>query len=306
LIALLLVGCAPGDQASGASEPIYVREGTFHPGELPVDPAAVTPAVVYAAGVNYVAGQGQGNVEYTGLATADAYSVAVALVGEGTGYWVVPVDGPDVTQNGNLLFDLTVDVGREVPYGLRELTFVAIGGDGEPGPALASTLCVLPDFADRNFAACDAETAPQHTVLSLRWDTNVDLDLVVVTPDGTVVDPKSPSTQSADEAEEEGETSVGVLSRDSNADCAIDGVRLESLVFADAPPAGDYTVYANLHQACGQPSVNFALELHRAVADAEGAWSIDSSVRATGALLGAQTGGGLGTYLTTLALPEAP
>jgi hypothetical protein len=299
---LLLLACAPGDQASGASEPIQVREGSFQVGALPVDDTATTPSVLYAAGVGYVATQGQGNIGYDGLASTDAYSVAVALAGHGTGYWIVPVDGPDVTQDGNLLFDLVVDFGRDVDFGLQTLDFVAIDGQGAPGPRLSSTVCVLPDYADANFAECDPDSPPQDTVLSLRWDTEVDLDLVVVAPNGEVVRGKSPSTASEDDPDG---TVVGELSRDSNANCDIDGMRIESLVFPEAPPEGEYAVYVDLYAACGEPSVNWDLTLYRRVANEDGTWSTATTELAYGALLSSQAdrGAALGTYVTTLTLP---
>jgi hypothetical protein len=295
---LWLLACA-SDLRSGASEPLQVRDGTFQAGVLPEDPDATSPSIFYAASVGYVVTQGQGNVRYSGLASSEAYSVAVAFPGIGSGYWVVPVDAPDPTQDDNLLFDLPVDFTRDVPYGLTELRFAAIDGDGHPGPAYSSQLCVLPDFADNNFAACDPETPPQHTILSLSWDTDVDLDLVVVTPDGTVVDAESPSTANADD-----DASEGVLTRDSNDGCVIDGVRIESLVFADAPPPGDYEVYARLFSACGHPSTFFELAQYARSEAADGTWSVSRADLASGALFAVNADAStLGTHLATVTLP---
>lgn len=300
MLAVLLIACTDAYQ-SGASEPISVRDGSFHPGDLPVDDGAVTPAILYVASVGYVITQGQSNVGYSGLASTDAWSVAVAFPDLGTGYWVVPVDGPDVTQENNLLFNLTVDFTRDVPYGLTSLSFVAMDGEGNPGPRTDAKLCVLPDFADNNYAACTEDVPPQDTILSLSWSTDVDLDLVVVTPAGQVVRPESPSTA----VDDDDESVIGVLTRDSNGQCAIDSIRLESLVFEEAPPEGDYAVYASLFSPCGQPSSYFDLALHQRVDEADGTWSIESTELAAGAVFAAQADGGasLGTYVTTLSLP---
>lgn len=296
-----LLACVSADQSSGASEPVQVRDGTFHPGELPVDDTAASPHVLYVSSVGYVVTQGDANAGYSGLASTDAWSIAVAVPDVGTGYWVVPVDGPDVTQDDNLLFDLTVDFTRDVPYGLQTISFVSLDGEGNPGPRYDATLCVLPDYADKNYAACDPETPPQDTILSLSWNTDVDLDLVVVTPAGKVVRSESASTHVDDE-----DTSVeGVLTRDSNSNCVIDSVRLESLVFEEEPPAGDYEVFASLFSPCGQASVDYALSLFQRVDEDDGTWSVERTDLASGAFLAAQADGGasLGTHVTTLTLP---
>lgn len=299
MIALLLVGCAEYD--SGASEPVVVRDGAFFEGELPEDPSATSPILQYVASTGYIITQGWGSIQYSGLVTEDAYSVAVAMPDVGTGYWVVPVDGVDPTQGGNRLFGLTLDFTRDVPYGLTTVGFTALDGDAHPGPRYDATLCVLPDFSDNNYASCDADTPPQHTILSLRWDTDVDLDLIVVTPTGKVVRPGSPSTL----VDDDDESTPGVLTRDSNNGCDIDGVRLESLVFEDEPPAGEYAFYASLNAACGEPAVNFELTRYTRAGSEEEGWTVDAEPLASGALLGSQADGGasLGTHLATVSLP---
>lgn len=297
----LLMCCTPPPNL-GASEAFRVREGTFFTGELPEDEAATSPLVVYAAGVSYVLTQGQGNIPFSGLASTDAYSVAVAFADSSDGYWVVPVDGPDVTQDSQLLFDLTLDFSRDVVYGPQQLIFVAIDANGKPGPRYETTLCVLPDYADRNFASCDPAVPPQDTVLSLSWDNDADLDLVVVAPNGKLVSPLSPTTFL--ETDPEG-TSVGELSRNSNGNCIRDGFRLESLIFAQEPPPGNYEVYASLRANCGAGAAHFDLSLYRGIPHEEGTFEVAKSQLLSGILLPTQATGGatLGTHLLTLTLP---
>jgi hypothetical protein len=149
---------------------------------------------------------------------------------------------------------------------------------------------------------------PQNAVISLSWDTEVDLDLVVVTPTGKVVGAKAPTT-ATDGAPIPpaviNDPSTGQLSRDSNADCEIDGIRVESLVFPGEPPAGDYRVYASLHSACGEASVNFRLVLYRRVDNGDGTYGVDTEDLATGTLLALHQDGGasLGAYVTTVSFP---
>ena len=311
MIALILAGC--GGVPSGASEAVRVREGTFVEGALPTAKDATTPAIIYAAAKAFIVTQGSGNIGYDGLATPDSWSVAVAFSDVSTGYWVVPVDGPDATQDDNLLFDLTVDFGRDVPYGSSALNFVALDRDDNPGPLYESTLCVLPDYADGNYATCAEEVPPQDTILSLRWDRPVDLDLVVVTPEGKAVTPKTPTTAVDNDGDgkldEEG--SIGVLTRDSNANCRIDNFNLESLVFESEPPAGEYQVYASLNSACGEQYVNFSATLYEFEGSADSAdsgavpWTVTQTELPHGEMVAAQAdaGASLGLRLTTLTLP---
>jgi hypothetical protein len=307
---LLLIGCDPTSYVSGAGEPLRVTDAaaSFHEGRLPVDDARETPAIVYATGVGSLLTLGQGNVPYNGLATTDAFSVGLALDGVGSGHWVVPVDGPDVTQEGQLLFDFALEVTPDVPYGLQSLDFVAIDGRGEGGPRYRTTLCLLPEVAAGSFWACDPAVTPQSAVIWLTWDTEVDLDLVVVTPDGKVVQSKTPSTAIATgpiEATVVADPSTGTLTRDSNADCDIDGIHLESLVFPGEPPPGEYQVFARLHQACGQPAVHWRAEVLRRVEGEGGTQDVETTPVAVGTLLSSQFSrdGALGTFVGTVTLP---
>jgi hypothetical protein len=81
------------------------------------------------------------------------------------------------------------------------------------------------------------------------------------------VDAKHPTTdlETEDHALDPEAPGIGVLDRDSNADCAIDGLRRENLVFSERPLPGRYRVYASLYQACGEPSTRFELSLHNRV-----------------------------------------
>ena len=302
---ILLAACAGAP--AGSSEALQIREGTFMAGDLPSDETASTPTITSAAARSFIATQGQGNLGYSGLASPDSWSVAVWFPGVSTGYWVVPVEGLDLTQDGDRIFGLTVDFGRDVPYGPGELELVALDADGRPGPAYISDICVLPDYADDNYAVCSPDIPPQHTIVSLRWDTPVDLDLVVVTPSGKVVSAKNPTT--AVDADEDGELdedlTTGALSRDSNGTCHIDGFDLESLVFAEEPPAGSYTFYASLFSACDQDYVNFSASLYQRVVADDGGWSMTETVLPHGELLAVQADGGtsFGTFVTSLTLP---
>jgi hypothetical protein len=305
----LLTACEGTDYDSGAGELVQVRDATFKPGALPVDDSAETPLVVYASGKSYVVTQGDGNVGYGGLVTPDAYTIAVAAKDISTGYWVKTLDGPDATQDNDLLLSLKLDFLPEVPKGSQVLQFVAIDGDGHPGPEYDATLCVLTDYAENSLAECSDDITPPNAVVSLSWDTNVDLDLIVIAPNGKVITSETPTTGLAVDGKVDRtvvqDPTTGTLSRDSNADCDIDGIRLESLIFPGDPPEGDYQFYADLHSACGASYVNFSLDEHRRTDADDGTHPVETTALGTGELLADQQDGGaaLGTYLTTVTLP---
>jgi hypothetical protein len=94
---------------------------------------------------------------------------------------------------------------------------------------------------------------------------------------------------------------IGVLDRDSNADCVIDGLRRENLVFTDQPLPGAYRVYASLSRACAEPSTRFSLSLHSQVPGSEpDTFAQVETYRNNGVLLAAQADGGskLGLFVT--------
>jgi len=308
-LAAALVGCAGEGFVSGASEPIQVRDGTFRDGPLPFDDAAEEPLVLNVGGIGSVVTQGNGNIAYTGLATPQAWSVAIGFDGLGTGHWVVPVDGPDVTLDDNQLFDFILDFTPEVPPGFQTIQLAAIGPDNAPGPLYETRVCVVTEAASNTLTACDPEAPPPNAVVSLAWNTNVDLDLLVLTPDGKLVTPKAPTTAWTDggvvPSEDVADPQVGRISRDSNADCRIDGIRVESLVFTDEPPPGEYRFYASLNRTCGEASVSWDLSVTRRVDTGEDTHGITRTALAHGSLLPVHADGGatLGTFITALTLP---
>lgn len=316
LIALLLASltaCTGVPYSIGTDQPIRIREGRFHEGALPGTPlgdggVAVGPTITGIETPNAVLTIGQAGKVLGGRTSTDAYSVAIAFLDLGSGYWVLPVGAPDPTNGGEYSFSATADFGRDIAPGIHTIGFVAFDADGNAGTQSVLSVCVLPDVPD-NYNACDPSMfAPPQAVISLSWSTDVDLDLVVVTPSGKVVSAKRPTTYDADggTVPSSGLTdpTTGILTRDSNGQCVLDGVRRESLVFQGAPPAGTYLVYANLSQSCNQLGTDFRLSVYRSVT-AGSSSSLERTELAGGKLLALQANGGsaLGTYVTAITFP---
>lgn len=271
VLALLLTsGCGGEPTPSALGEPIHVRNGYFKEGALPgtapladgeVPPEGAT-YVTLVESANNVVRPGQAGKGASGRATASAGSVAVRLDDLGTGYWIVPTDVPDPAAAGELTWGMAIDFSREVAPGLHQLRFAAIDDAGGSGPVRPLNICVTSPVPD-NLNACDRTIPPPAAVFSLAWDTDVDLDLVLVAPNGKIVDAKHPTTAAPTDAGVAPDAGDGALDRDSNASCVLDGVRRENVVFQEKPEPGLYLVYASLFSACGLPSTRFTASFYQ-------------------------------------------
>lgn len=314
LALLALASCTGVPSTVGVNEPIRIHEGAYHEGPLPGRPSTDggvldSPRVTSIDTPNAVLTIGQAGKVFLGRTSTDAYAVAIAFLDLGSAHYVVPVGPPDPANGGEFSFTATADFGRDIPPGVHTLGFVAIDATGHAGTQATLSVCVLPDVPD-NYNACDPSTfTPPDTVISLSWSNDVDLDLVVVTPEGKVVSAKHPSTYAVDggtiPSSGLSAPSTGILTRDSNGECALDGVRRESLVFQGAPLPGTYRVYANLFASCEQLSTDYRVSIYRSAADPEGGTELVRTDLATGKLLSIQANGGsaLGTYVTSITFP---
>lgn len=294
---LLTVAACNGVSADlGLDEPLRVPGARFVEAPLPGEPPEgepIAPAVTLVETPNAVVRLGQAGKELSGRTSTDAVAIAIAMADLGGGYWVTPLGPPDPTANNELTWAFDTTIGWNVPLGPAAIDVVAIDAEGRGGRQYRTEVCVRPDLLDA--ASCDPDATPPDTVIALSWDTDVDLDLVVRTPAGKLVSGSSPSTIAhpppitVDELAADG---VGILDRDSNPGCRIDGINREALVFRTAPAKGTYFVYANLADACGQRAVNFTAIEYRAAGS-----HLEEVTRRTGRLLGDAADGGVGPGL---------
>lgn len=320
-LALALPSCDGARAPSGLTEPLRVRSAMFEPGPLPGTPpppdggdgdddaSAPGPQVTALDNANGVVTPGQSGKAFSGRTTPDAFAIALRFVGQGTGYWVLPVGGQDPSSNNERVFQLAADLAVDLPPGLQTVRFAAIDGDGGAGPQRDVPLCVASLVPD-NLNACDPSLAPPAAVVSLFWDNDVDLDLELRTPEGKTVDWDHPSTAQADggvvDRDALAAPGVGTLDRNSNANCALDGVRREDVVWQQPPAPGTYLVYANLFSACGQPSTRFHVAVYRSEPADDGAHAhLVETARRDGELPASAANGGasLGLYVTEVTFP---
>lgn len=212
---------------------------------------------------------GQRAKALAGRATGGAYTVAIGLDGD-NGYWVVPMTARSVLFPGELEWQTLVDFDASLPPGPRALWIQAGDALGRFGPAQTVNLTVRSTLP----------SAP--VVVSLRWDVDADLNLLVVQPDGSVVSNRG--VRSADGAAVTVDPRVGpALDLDSNARCARDGRRVENIAWGARTP-GRYVVRVEAWSLCGLPSAHYTVTAYdrgAALATAQGA-AFDAARPTTG------------------------
>jgi len=272
------VGCTE-DAPSGYAEPMRAFRsvdgtrvlGEFFKGSIPVassatDAGSATTAeqlplrVTQFEPPNRVILPGFKGSKVKGRLSQNASAVALSF-DTGSGYWVLPAGTPDSSSDDELTWLALCDYSPDIAPGYHEITAAAVDESGTYGAPLTKKLCIKGRTPD-GLNACESTLAPPMTVIGLSWDTNVDLDLQVVPPSADrIVSPKHPTTVDRntdgtlpDEA--------GVIDRDSNAACAIDGIRYENLVFEKVKPTGVWGIYVNLFDSCKQAAVRFAVGVY--------------------------------------------
>jgi hypothetical protein len=296
--------CGSGVHAnSGVSEPMLVSGAQFIAGDLPgiapVDGGEGAPeggpelplSVVQVGFQNVNVVPGASGKAFTGLVTTDAVAIGVRLADMGSGYWVLPVGARDALVPNTADFSFNASFGIGDSPGLHPLRVAAIGYDGSGGEQLDTIVCIENRVPD-NGHACDPAQVVPAVVISLRWDTNFDVDLHVIAPDGTDVNPKTnPLAVPVDAGLPP--ASDPRIDRDSLGQCVPDGRRQEDLVFPDYPATGPYDIYADPFASCGQAAVRFEMTIYEAQSDG----SLQATYTQAGELLANDTTGGGATGL---------
>lgn len=310
LVALCTFGCSGETLTPGLTEPFRVDGAQFEDGDLPgisADSEAARggvtsslPSLVSFSALTIVP-PGAVDRGISGTATPGTWSIGVRFADLGTGYWVLPTTTADVFSENELAWGGLASYARQPEPGKHQLLAVAMDGKGRAGIQSSLQVCLLPEVPD-NGNVCDRSKNPPKLVVSLGWNSPVDLDLRVVTPDGKIVDAKHPTTALADDDGKLDPTveGTGQILSDSNAGCQIDGQQRENLVFQTRPPAGTYLVYANLYEACDQPSVEFTMTVHSSIPVDDEHFTQLETLRKSGGLqaVHANAGASLGTFLT--------
>jgi hypothetical protein len=301
-----LVACGGEPITTELQEPLSVEGAQFREGPLPgaspltaeelnqgAEPVAPYPTPPDVAG--RIVTPSEVGFTVSGRASTDAYAVGFQLSGLGSGYWLVPVGAPDPSNGNELLWNAILNFGGSLEPGRRGLLVAAVDGQGRAGTQRELELCVRAPVTD-NLNACDPTVAPPALVVSLGWQNEADLDLVIVAADGSLVD-------QANTRGNGGGTTGVQLERDANGGCLPSGAPRENLFWQDSPPPGVYSIYVNLHDACGELAAPFIVTAHLREQDGDQYRQIET-FRIAGEAVSLQANGGRarGLWVTDLSV----
>ena len=268
ILVLLLSGCGGASENPGLEAWLRVSGAQYQRGSLTPGSG---PALVALDLSRSAVTQGDSDLHISGTLAPEANAVALWLEGD-RGFWVLPAGLPDVTVPDDPTFAVTAELARDAPAGARTLQVAALSREGVAGPLTSAALQIR---------------APQQPggalIISLRWDTNADLDLHVVDAAGVEIWARNPNSWQAvpgappdPNAWKQG----GLLDLDSNGQCVIDGRNQERVVWTSPPPAGHYLVRVDAFSMCGQSAANWNVEVDsqgQPLAAARGVATTDSS-----------------------------
>jgi hypothetical protein len=173
-------------------------------------------------------------------------SVAYKLEGD-KGYWLVAVGSESLENAPDYESAVSLDFSEKTPKGPRKLWVAAANREANFGPAR---------FLQLNFI----DSIPKGAlVVSLNWSANMDLDLIVVSPNGDVLTPDGLHDKEGSPVKSTDSTPF--IDIDSNQGCAIDNIRRENAVFEQAPAKGKYRVYVRNAQTCGFPAASWRVSV---------------------------------------------
>ena len=244
----LIAGCARATDDPGLDALLRVACAQFYRGALPA--ASDGPAISSFMDASSIIRAGELGAPLSGVVTRDTTAVAIYLEGD-PGYWIVTPGAEDATALGQLDFGARLSFSPLLPAGSYTLAGRASDGAGRFGPPTRNPLMT-------------SDTPVGGTlVVGLKWDSEADLDLHLLIPDGTEIwankinsyTPPPPGTPGDPNAFKSG----GILDFDSNANCQIDGRRAENVYWTMAPPSGHYIARVDTYSLCGVPQANWQL-----------------------------------------------
>ncbi len=250
LVAILaLAGCA-GDEL-GLESVLDIPGAQYRPGPFPTASGGPATLVISTRHPSVI-------LERTGekaSATLEpgARTAVFGIVGfDGT--WLVPAGPPDASTPALPVATALFGV-RDLDPGSFVLRAAAADEHGRFGVA-AETMII---------ATLDPPPTGE-LVVSLGWATRADLDLHVVAPGGGEAYSDNPNTMPEttgpiDPIEFE---KHGILDRDANKDCRVDGgAPSEHVIWTMPPQTGEYIVRVDARAMCGSPGTPWHLEVYR-------------------------------------------
>ena len=292
LVALVAAACSNGVRAdAGADAYLQVPGAQFVRGAMP-EGSAKGPDTLQVTLLNTNIWAGLSNDPVSGVLGVSATAAAIGLQGD-VGYWIVLAGVPSVAAPTGPSYSANAVFSQGIVVGDYTLVVRAVDANGAFGQPLTQIL-----------VAEDSPTNPPakgDLVVTLGWDTESNLDLHVVDPTGVEIYWAQQSSQPAFSFDQVDGGSYGYLDYDSNANCVVDGLRREDVLWPNEPPSGHYLVRVDTGALCGQSIANWTVTV-----------TLDGQPlgRATGVALEAYTRGNHGIGSGVLALqfdvPAAP
>ncbi|HEY3820004.1 MAG TPA: hypothetical protein VGL81_22720 [Polyangiaceae bacterium] len=247
-----LASCSSGVRAdAGTDAYLQIPGAQFFRGPMPQG-SANGPNVDQALLVNDNIWAGLSNDPIGGALDPAATAAAIGLQGD-VGYWVVVAGPPAVATPTDPSFAANLVFSQGIILGSYTLVVHAVDGNGDFGPA--NTQILVAEESPLN------PPAKGDLVVTLTWDTESNLSLHVVDPNGADIYWGSQSSQPPFMFNQGDGGSYGYIDYDSNANCVIDGLRREDVLWPDPPPSGQYTVRVDAPSLCGQPIANWKVQV---------------------------------------------
>lgn len=240
---LLLASCGGVSADAGRDAWMQIRGGTFVRETTNASNGPVVASVDLAL-TTLTAGVVDSPLK--GALGKGATAVSIALSGD-LGHWIVPARVPGAEAPEYPTFDAPLSLSRGTPPGVYDLLVQAVDVDGRFGPVSRTALRVV---------RADVEG---RLIVALTWDTESDLDLHVVDPNGKEIWTRARSSWVAPPGPVASDDwkNGGNLDADSNADCVIDGRRQEDVIWTRTPPSGSYVVRVDTPSLCGQAAARW-------------------------------------------------
>jgi len=256
-ILIACAGCMSGTSSDpGLEASVRIAGAQYVAGAMPT--AASDVAVTSIDSLNNTIWQGQVGKSLTGRVVGAAHAIAIGFPDD-TGYWIVTPGAADLNLPDELTWSVKASFSSTLPVGMHDLDVTAIDDRGQFGTP--STLGLV--VRDRQLDVSDTRLA-----ISLRWDTEADLDLHVVVPGDPPVIVWSGNLNSyvppapGEPEDPNGAATGGVLDFDSNSQCLIDGRREENVVWRGiaVPPAGSYSVLVDTFSLCAATTAHWTVD----------------------------------------------
>ncbi len=254
VLALACAACHGASSDPGAAAGFQVMGAQFVEG-IPPEPTG-GPDVAALNNLRPVVTIGELGERITGALAPSSEAALLYLEGD-IGYWIVPAEPPLIETPDYPSIDVRAGFSAEIEPGPLTLQARAVDGAGRIG-------------VGRVLALTAVEVPPPDglLVVSLSWDTDADLDLHLVTPDGIEVWSDNPNSYQEPRPGEPPDPpgawmQGGMLDADSNSGCLIDGRRQENVIWQIEPPVGHYVARVDAFSMCEESHAYWTVEALR-------------------------------------------